>query len=85
MGRGRDLHSRIVGRMGDCILEWGHRYEFLLHLVSSDAIDVALKKRCIDSSFVRQLLLLFDSQVCAPRGLSRVHCSLLCVDLMDAL
>ncbi len=38
-------------------------YEFLLHLVSSDAIDVALKKRFIDSSFVRQLLLLFDSQV----------------------
>lgn len=45
--------------------QWPHlaiTYELLLHLVSTDNIDLAAKKRVIDASFVKQLLLLFDSQ-----------------------
>ena len=45
--------------------QWPHLaavYELLLHLVSSDASTLHQKKKLIDSSFVRQLLLLFDSE-----------------------
>jgi serine/threonine-protein phosphatase 2A regulatory subunit B' len=44
---------------------WPHLnivYELLLRLVSMDHIDLTLKKRVIDPAFVRQLLLLFDSE-----------------------
>lgn len=37
-------------------------YEFLLHLVSQDGVELSAKKKVIDPSFVRQLLLLFDSE-----------------------
>lgn len=45
--------------------QWPHLavcYEFLLQLVSSDTINIHMKKKLIDASFVRQLLLLFDSE-----------------------
>ena len=44
-------------------------YELLLRLVSMDHIDLTLRKRVIDPTFVRQLLLLFDSE--DPREVSR--------------
>jgi hypothetical protein len=37
-------------------------YELLLRLVSMDHVDLALKKKAIDPVFVRQLMLLFDSE-----------------------
>lgn len=45
--------------------QWPHLnivYELLLRLVSMDHIDLALKKKAIDPPFVRQLMLLFDSE-----------------------
>ena len=45
--------------------QWPHLnivYELLLRLVSSDALDLAVKKRVLDPLFVRALLLLFDSE-----------------------
>lgn len=45
--------------------QWPHlavAYELLLHLVSLDWIDSALKKKVIDPSFVRGLLQLFNSE-----------------------
>lgn len=45
--------------------QWSHLavvYEFLLHLVSLDHIDLTHKKRVIDPSFVRSILALFDSE-----------------------
>lgn len=45
--------------------QWPHLsvvYEFLLHVVTQDRLDLGAKKKVIDSSFVRQLLLLFDSE-----------------------
>lgn len=45
--------------------QWPHLavvYELLLHLVSLDHIDNAMKKKVIDPSFVRQLLQLFNSE-----------------------
>ena len=45
--------------------QWPHLnivYELLLRLVSSDAMDLTVKKRLLDPPFVRALLLLFDSE-----------------------
>jgi serine/threonine-protein phosphatase 2A regulatory subunit B' len=45
--------------------QWSHlsvAYELLLHLVSLDWIELPLKKKVIDPSFVRGLLQLFDSE-----------------------
>jgi hypothetical protein len=44
---------------------WPHLsiiYELLLRLVSSDYVDLASKKRVMDAGFVRELMLLFDSE-----------------------
>ncbi len=45
--------------------QWPHlavAYEYLLHLVTQDRVELSAKKKVIDPSFVRQLLLLFDSE-----------------------
>jgi len=45
--------------------QWPHLnivYEILLKLVSSDALDLTLKKKVLDPPFVRSLLGLFDSE-----------------------
>lgn len=45
--------------------QWAHLsivYELLLRLVSMDHVDLALKKKVIDPTVVRQLMLLFDSE-----------------------
>jgi len=46
-------------------VQWPHlniAYELLLRLVSMDHIDLAMKKKVVDPSLVRQLTLLFDSE-----------------------
>lgn len=45
--------------------QWPHlsvAYETLLHIVNHERVDLGAKKKVIDASFVRQLLLLFDSE-----------------------
>ena len=45
--------------------QWAHLnivYELLLRLVSLDHVDIAAKKRVLDTDFVRQLLVLFNSE-----------------------
>ena len=45
--------------------QWPHLniiYELLLRLVSLDQIDLSLRKKVIDANFVKQLLILFDSE-----------------------
>lgn len=45
--------------------QWPHFsivYELLLRLVTMDHIDLSLKKKVIDATFVRQLMALFDSE-----------------------
>jgi serine/threonine-protein phosphatase 2A regulatory subunit B' len=56
--------------------QWAHLnilYELLLRLVSMDHIDLALKKKVIDPSFVRQLMLLFDSEDARERDYLKVR------------
>lgn len=69
----RSLPKPVVKTGGDAEEEeqpfmdpqWSHLvlvYELLLRVISNDLINVQAKKRLIDAYFVRQLLLLFDSE-----------------------
>jgi hypothetical protein len=55
---------------------WPHLnilYELLLRLVSMDHIDLTAKKKVIDPPFVRQLMLLFDSEDARERDYLKVR------------
>lgn len=56
--------------------QWTHLsvvYEILLRIVTTEQIDLALKKKAFDPSLVKQLLLLFDSEDSRERDYLKVR------------